>query len=222
VPLCQDSAEPSNRFPGADLPLSVVPGSVFLVTAEAFWELMEACRRQAVGKEARLVWLQDDLSRRPPAEIVEFHMRLEQVACQAFTWELMAAAQRIFGGRCTDDDFEYFGLWMVGLGRDTFGRAVLDPDTLADAPEVLALTGRHWRTWGEDWPGWELLDYVASEAYGLVTGDSEDFYAALEDQRNEYAVGSGLTGERWNVRDEDEATHRLPRLSVMFPLSEDS
>jgi len=149
-------------------------------------------------------------------------MRLEQVACQAFTWELMAAARRIFGGRCTDDDFEYFGLWMVGLGRDTFGRAVLDPDTLADAPEVLALTGRHWRTWGEDWPGWELLDYVASEAYGLVTGDSEDFYAALEDQRNEYAVGSGLTGERWNVRDEDEATHRLPRLSVMFPLSEDS
>jgi len=200
----------------------VAPGSVLSVTVEAFWELIEACRRQAVGSEARLAWLQDALSRRPLAEIVEFHRRLEQVVGQAFRWELVAAVQRIFGGRCSDDDFEYFGLWMVGLGRDAFERAVLDPDTLADAPEVLALTGRHWRTWGEDWPGWELLDYVASEAYGLVTGDPEDFYAALEDHGNDYADGRELTGERWNARDEGEATYRLPRLSVMFPLGDDS
>lgn len=192
------------------------------VTVEAFWELMEACRRQAAGREARLAWLQAELSRRPPAEIVEFHLCLEQVAGQTFTWDLVAAAQRIFGGRCSDDDFEYFGLWMVGLGGEAFGQALLDPDTLAETPEVLALTGRHWRTWGEDWPGWELLDYAAAEAYELVTGDPEDFYAAMEARRHECAADRGQTGERWNVRDEDEATRRLPRLSAMFPLSDDA
>lgn len=170
--------------------------------------------------------MQTDLSRRAQEEIVEFQLCLDQLTRQAFTWELVAAAERIFGGRCADDDFDYFGLWMVGLGGEVFGRAVLDPDALADAPEVLALAGRHWRAWGEDWPGWELLDYVASEAFGLVTGDpdecGEDFYAAVQAQRGEQVVSRGLAGERWNVRDEVEAARRLPRLSAMFPLSDDS
>ncbi|MEY9835637.1 DUF4240 domain-containing protein [Streptacidiphilus sp. EB103A] len=196
------------------------------MNVETFWELIELCRRQAKGRNARLAWLRTDLSRRTQEEIVEFQLCLDQLTRQAFTWELVAAAERIFGGRCSDDDFDYFGLWMVGLGGEVFGRAVLDPDALADAPEVLALTGRHWRAWGEDWPGWELLDYVASEAFGLVAGDAdecgEDFYAAVQAQRGEQVASRGLAGEHWNVRDEVEAARRLPRLSAMFPLSDDS
>ncbi|WDN56113.1 DUF4240 domain-containing protein [Streptomyces clavuligerus] len=190
---------------------------------EKFWELVETCRRQADGRDARLEWLRSDLSRRPLAEIVEFQMCLDQVTHQAFTWELVAAAEMIFGGRCSDDDFCYFGLWMVGLGKDAFGRAVLDPDALADTPEVLRLAGRTWRTWGDDWPGWESLDYVAWEAHQLVTGEPDEcgdaFYAAVESRRGEHVVSRGLAGQRWNVRDEAEAARRLPGLSVMFPLS---
>ncbi|MEU0788375.1 DUF4240 domain-containing protein [Streptomyces sp. NPDC006173] len=148
------------------------------------------------------------------------------VTRQTFHWDLVAAAERTFGGRCSDDDFDYFGLWMVGLEGEIFGRAVLDPDALADVPEVLALAGRSWRGWGEDWPGWELLDYVASGAYELVTGDpdpcGEEFYAAVQAQRGEHLVSRWLAGERWNVREEAEATRRLPRLSAMFPLHADS
>lgn len=74
----------------------------------------------------------------------------------------------------------------------------------------------------EDWPGWELLDYVASEAYELVTGDpypcSEEFCAVVRARRGEHVASRGLAGERWNVRDEAEATRRLPRLSAMFLL----
>ncbi|MFK0111613.1 DUF4240 domain-containing protein [Streptomyces sp. NPDC091217] len=196
------------------------------MNVESFWELMETCRRQSEGRDARLAWLRNELSRRPQVEIVEFQLCLDRVTRQTFHWDLVAAAERIFGGRCSDDDFDYFGLWMVGLGGEIFGRAVLDPDALADASEVLALTGRSWRDWGEDWPGWELLDYVASEAYGFVTGDSdpcgEEFHAAVRAQRGEHVVNRGLAGEGWNVRDEAEATRRLPRLSVMFPLRTDS
>ncbi|MFF8883858.1 DUF4240 domain-containing protein [Streptomyces flaveolus] len=191
------------------------------MNVESFWGLMETCRRQAEGRDARLAWMRNELSRRSQMEIVEFQLRLDQVTRQTFHWDLVAAAERIFGGRCSDDDFDYFGLWMVGLGGEIFGRAVLDPDALADAPEVLALAGRSWRDWGEDWPGWELLDYVASEAYELVTGDpdpcSEEFYAAVRAQRGEHVVSRGLAGERWNARAGAEATRRLPRLSTMFP-----
>ena len=117
---------------------------------EKFWELVERCRRQAEGKDARLAWLRSYLSRRPLTEIVAFQVCLDQATRQAFTWDLVAAAERIFGGRCSDDGFRDFGLWMVGLGKDAFERAVLDPDALADTPEVQRLAGRTWRTWGDD------------------------------------------------------------------------
>ncbi|MEU6873465.1 DUF4240 domain-containing protein [Streptomyces sp. NPDC086796] len=160
---------------------------------------METCRRQSEGRDARLAWLRNELSRRSQMEIVEFQLRLDEATRQTFRWDLVAAAERIFGGRCSDDDFDYFGLWMVGLGGKIFGRAVLDPDALADAPEVLALAGRGWRDWGEDWPGWELLDYVASEAYELVTGEpdpcGEEFYAAARARRGEHVASRGLAGD---------------------------
>ncbi|MFF6948379.1 DUF4240 domain-containing protein [Streptomyces iakyrus] len=35
-----------------------------------------------------------------------------------------------------DDGFCYFRLWAVGLAQATYERAVQDPDTLAEAPEV--------------------------------------------------------------------------------------
>ncbi|WP_225446889.1 DUF4240 domain-containing protein [Streptacidiphilus sp. PB12-B1b] len=189
------------------------------MTVEAFWELMEACRRQAQGRQARLAWLQADLSRRPLPEIIGFQLCLEQLAAQALTGELAAAARRIFGGRCTDDDLEYFGLWLIGLGPDAYRRALLDPDTLADAPEVLALAGRHWTTWGEDWPGWETLDYAASEAYELATGDQDDFHDALEAHRDTHPAAAGPTIEPQTAHDHPEAARRLLKLSTLFPLT---
>ncbi|MEU6242863.1 DUF4240 domain-containing protein [Streptomyces sp. NPDC047024] len=190
---------------------------------DSFWELIEECRRQGRGRDGRAAWLRDELARRPLAEVVRFQVRLGQVTHEAFTWELWGAADRIFGGWCSDDGFCSFGLWMVGLGRDVFFRAVADPDALADAPEVRGLVGRRRETWNDDWPGWESLDYVAMEAYGILTGVDDEcgeaFYGAVGAEQGDRGGNSGPRGERWDVRCEDEAARRLPRLSAMFPLS---
>ncbi len=154
--------------------------------------------------------------------MVQFQVRLDGVTHEAFTWDLWAAADRIFGGWCSDDGFCYFGLWMVGLSREAFSRAVADPDALADAPEVQRLVGRLREMWNDDWPGWESLDYVALEAYGVLTGVDDDcgdaFYEAVEAEQHGGSGSSGPLGERWDVRREDEAARKLPRLSAMFPL----
>jgi hypothetical protein len=195
------------------------------VDRDGFWELIEECRRRAPGREGRLGWLRGELSRRSPAEIVRFQARLDEVTHEALTWDLWAAADRIFGGRCSDDGFCYFRLWMVGLGREAFTRAVADPDTLAAAPEVQRLAGRPLDAWGDDWPGWESLDYVAPQAYEAAAGadDADDecgesFYDAVAAERRDRADRSGPRGERWDARREDEAARRLPRLSATFPL----
>lgn len=118
---------------------------------------------------------------------------------------------------------------MVGLGRDVFSRAVSSPDALVDAPEAQELAGRPRELWDDDWPEWELLDYVAMEAYGIATGVDEDerdgedddgdaFDEAVEAERGAGNGGSGLLGGRRDVRSEGDAARGLPRLSVMFPL----
>lgn len=168
------------------------------------------------------MWLCGALSRRPVAEVVQFQVRLDEVTHEAFTWDLWAAADRIFGGWCSDDGFCYFGLWMVGLGRDAFSRALADPDSLADVPEVQCLVGRRREMWNDDWPEWESLDYVAMEAYRSLTGVDDDcgeaFYEDVEAEQGDGEGSSGPLGQRWDVRREDEAARKLPRLSVMFPL----
>nr|WP_239072656.1 DUF4240 domain-containing protein [Streptomyces bauhiniae] len=192
-----------------------------VVDIDSFWKLIEECRRQTRDRDERLAWLRDELSRRPLTEIVQFQVRLDEVTHEAFTWDLWAAAERIFGGWCSDDGFCYFGLWMVGLGWDAFSRAVADPDALADAPEVQCLVARPRELWNDDdWPEWESLDYVAKEAYGLLADvdDCDDaFYEAVEAEQDN--VGSrGPFGEQWDVRSEAKASRKLPRLSAMFPL----
>ncbi|MFD5517153.1 DUF4240 domain-containing protein [Streptomyces sp. NPDC127066] len=189
---------------------------------DSFWKLIEECRRQAQGPDERLAWLRGALTRRSLAEVVQFQVRLDEVTHEAFTWDLWAAADRIFGGWCSDDGFCYFGLWMVGLGRDAFSRALADPDSLADVPEVQCLVGRPREMWNDDWPGWESLDYVAMEAYGSLAGVDDDcsdaFYEDVEAEQGDEGSSSGPLGQRWDVRREDEAARKLPRLSVMFPL----
>ncbi|MEU8700131.1 DUF4240 domain-containing protein [Streptomyces sp. NPDC048680] len=125
-------------------------------------------------------------------------------------------------GLCVDDGFCYFGLWMVGIGREAFVRAVIDPDSLADTPEFQCLMGRPRELWNDDWPEWESLDYVAMEAYGLLTraddacGDA--FHEAVEAEEGAVGGNRGPRGEQWDVRCEDEAMRKLPGLSAMFSL----
>ncbi|HEY5836021.1 DUF4240 domain-containing protein [Streptomyces sp.] len=192
---------------------------------DPFWTLIAKCRHQGLSGDKRDGWLRDELRLLSPEGIVHFQACLEHVTDQAFTWNLWAAADRIFGGWCSDDTFCYFQRWMIGLGREVFEAAVFDADTLAYAPEVLRLSGLPRETWGEAWPEWDSLSYLAPEAYDAVTGATDDgdaFYRAttafLDADRPYRLRPAAPSGSRWSVLDEPEAARRLPRLSAMFPM----
>ncbi|WP_329177903.1 DUF4240 domain-containing protein [Streptomyces sp. NBC_01477] len=202
---------------------------------DSFWTLLEDSRRQGIGGDKRDAWLRQALARLPAEAIVGFQVRLDRATEEAFTWNLWGAADRIFGGWCSNDAFRAFQYWLIGLGRAVFEAAVNDPDVLAYAPEVSRLAGRPRAGWSaEDRPGWPALDTLGLEAYELATGPAEDFgdafYAAVRASQGAAADVPGRTwspapsggrdpaGRRWTARDEEEAARRLPRLSVMFPL----
>lgn len=193
---------------------------------DPFWTLITDSRRPGLSGDKRDAWLRDALQSLPPEGIVHFQACLEHVTDDAFTWNLWAAADRIFGGWCSDDTFSSFQRWMIGLGRPVFEAAVHDPDALAYAPEVLRLSGLPREAWGDHWPEWEALDHLAPEAYEAVTGASDDgasFYRAttafLDADRPYRLRPPAPSGSRWSVLDEPEAAKRLPQLSAMFPIT---
>lgn len=88
----------------------------------AFWQLIADSLEHAPGRAAREHYLEGRLAALAPDGIVAFQAFLDQACDRAFTWELVGAATRIFGGWCSDDSFEYFRLWLIGRGRVTFER----------------------------------------------------------------------------------------------------
>ncbi|MFI0895553.1 DUF4240 domain-containing protein [Streptomyces sp. NPDC020983] len=216
------------------------------MNTESFWAVLEESRQHGSGGDRRDAWLRDSLARRTGDEIVAFQACLDELTDLALTWDLWAAADRIFGGWCSDDTFRSFQHWMMGLGRSVFEAAVNDPDVLGYAAEVLRLAGRPRAAWpAAERPAWTFLDTVGLTAYEVATGPSGDFgdsfYAAVRAARCRPpaldgarpaaggrgpgtppvpADGPGPSGRRWSALDEAEAARRLPRLSVLFPLGE--
>ncbi|WP_323137229.1 DUF4240 domain-containing protein [Streptomyces sp. NBC_01764] len=188
---------------------------------DSFWKLIEECRRQTRDRDERLAWLRDELSRRPLTEIVQFQVRLDEVTHEAFTWDLWAAAERIFGGWCSDDGFCYFGLWMVGLGRTPFlGQwpiPTLWPTLLRSSAWRLALASSGTTTG----PSGSLSTTSPRRRTGSLPASTTAATPSMKPSkpsRTMWGGSRGPFGEQWDVRSEAEAARKLPRLSAMFPL----
>jgi hypothetical protein len=96
---------------------------------DAFWELIKRSRQEASDPHAQLGWLQRQLAQQPTAEIVDFQIWLDRVRRRADTWDMWGAAYLICDSLCSGDGFWYFQVWLIGLGRDAFERAVATPTT---------------------------------------------------------------------------------------------
>lgn len=113
----------------------------------------------------------------PTEEILDFEEQLAEAKHQAYRWEVWGAAYLINGG-CSDDGFQDFRAWLVAQGRDTFRRAVADPDSLAEHPAVRRMADSR----RDGWLGLESLHFAAEETYERRTGDHETFSAALTER----------------------------------------
>ncbi|MEK2493663.1 DUF4240 domain-containing protein [Kitasatospora purpeofusca] len=184
---------------------------------KTFWALMDELSRRPGGRHERLEWLRGALRLGSAAEAVEFQARLEAACAAVATGALWSAADRIEGGLCSDDGFDYFALWLVAQGQETYGAVLADPDALAGVPEVLALVGRPLREWRDDeWPEWEELDYVAQEVFGELTGRQGDGPEAF-DEALDAVQETGVNPEEGIATAAATARTGTPRLDALFP-----
>src|SRR5262245_19737529 len=132
---------------------------------EEFWLLLERSAQETTSRQERTGWLEYRLSRISRSDILDFQLHLDGARRPIDTYAMWGAANQIMNGICSTDAFWYFQPWLIGQGRQWYELAVQEPDNLADIPAVRALAGRRMREWGEDWPQWEELDYVAGSIY---------------------------------------------------------
>ena len=166
-----------------------------------FWQVIEtACRSDPSSAE----WdqrLTETLIRLPADEIIEWNHIFDRLAKSAYTTDLWAAAYLINGG-ASDDGFYYFRCWLIGMGRDIYGKAMADPDTLADVVSP---------TWDAEGIDAEAEIYAAAHrAWMQVTGQPD---TAPYPARSETTA---LVGQDWDFDDAELMRRKLPRLSAMY------
>jgi hypothetical protein len=129
--------------------------------AERFWSYIDDARFLAEGDlEDAADLLEAKLSLQEPAEILAFARLFREADLAVYRWDMWAAAHILNGG-CDERCFEFFRWYLIGLGRETYERAVRDPDSLAFLAELSTYQFAF---------DAETLGYAAAEAYESVTG----------------------------------------------------
>jgi hypothetical protein len=172
-----------------------------------FWQVVEEARESvgarpgAVPVEPLAEALSDRLSRLDDDRLIGFDAQLRTRVAAANDWELWAAGYLAAGGM-SDDSFDYFRVWAVHLGRETYDRLVAHPDSLAD------LT---WDDEGEVFGEAELLGYLAVEEMDERGLEPDDEAPSLS--------GGTPTGTPFPEDDDAWAVEHLPRLHARVSAS---
>ena len=163
-----------------------------------FWTLVETSKSASDGSfDAQAESLAQHLSSLSPEEIVAFQRIFDELKDRAYSWDLWGAAY-IMGGGCSDDGFADFRSWLISMGRETYTRALNDPESLADV-DVGA--------YGEEDVFFEEFAYMPARVYKAKTGQPLTYARA--------ATPPQPSGEEWD-EDSEELARRFPRLFARY------
>lgn len=184
---------------------------------EDFWALIQGSSTATKTRRERTEWLTENLARLPVPAIIEFELHLTAQRKRVDTRLMWGAAWNIMQGWCSGDGFFYFQPWLVGLGHETFERVAGNPDSLAGIPQIRRLARHPTSDWPDDeWPEWELLNYVAHNACERATGKEDGLDNALEAQGLHRICDAAPEDDTWNYDDPGQRLARLPRLTALL------
>ena len=138
----------------------------------------------------------------PRPEIVDAQRVLSALMADSYRSSLWAAAYVINGG-CSDDGFDYFRGWLMLQGREAFGQAVADPDSLADLAAVRVAIAN------QAIVECESALHIPARAHRAATGDE------IPDDASRMEPRDLLGGWDFNFDDQQEIKQRLPRLTAL-------
>ena len=127
-----------------------------------------------------------------------FEMQFRKVLAESYSWRLWGAAYLIC--EANDDWFDYFRAWLVAQGRESFERAVEDPDSLAILPGPKSR--------------------AVVRAFEAFLNVAPEIYESRADDEMPDSVYHGVVqpklGKRWNFNDTAEMRKRYPKLFAKY------
>lgn len=163
------------------------------MTSDQFWSIVERVHNAAGGNMDRKCELLGAALRKLDLdEVRSFNDHFYERFDRAYSWDLWAAAY-IIGGGCSDDGFMDFRSTLISMGRETYERALTDPQSLAD------------------------MDYNAGDAryegYQYVPAEIEKEFSDGQLFPRTRAHPDSPSGEPW---DEDDLPDRFPKLARKY------
>ncbi|MDR2636789.1 MAG: DUF4240 domain-containing protein [Zoogloeaceae bacterium] len=158
-----------------------------------FWEIVELAGNND--------GLRSILFSRDRETVLDFYMQFQERMHESDTGDLWAVADLLNAGRCSDDCFEYFRCWLISQGRETFERALNNPDNLAEMEIPLSE--------GRPVVDNESFCYIAPDVYKEKTG--EDLYEALR-RLDLSAAGNDSTNFDWQMYTEGVMKEKFPKM----------
>jgi hypothetical protein len=163
------------------------------MTLDQFWNIVEKVHRDSRGDmDKKCELLEAELRRLPVDELRSFRRHFDECEDRAYTWELWAAAY-IIGGGCSDDAFSDFRATLISMGRQTFERALADPQSLGDM-DYDAETAHY--------EGYQYVSTTVEEELG--DGETSPRYAPAPAEPS---------GQSW---DEDKVAELYPKLAEKY------
>lgn len=160
------------------------------MTEAEFWDLI-ADKIERNGAELDISALEDDLREGPPERVAAFAHHFDRFHQLSYLTRIWGAAYLINGG-CSDDGFDYFRGWLIGMGEDVFTAALEDPDTLAEVAE-------------EDAECEDLLS-LGYSVYEDLTGNELEPAEGKEPRDDD---------DDWDFEDDRQMRKRYPQLYAM-------
>ena len=155
-----------------------------------FWKIVQQVNDSSPGDmDRKCDALRRQIFALPKDEALEFAQHFDAKMDKAYDWPLWGAAYVINGG-CSDDSFMDFRAALISRGRLAFGRALSDPDSLANEDFDEA-----------DW-FYEGYQYAVTDGVEVIAGT-----------RPPQSLSAQPSGTEWQ---EDKVYGLYPKLSAKF------
>lgn len=161
---------------------------------EKFWQLIQLVHEQVSGDmESKCEAIGMAIRALSSEEAITFSAFFDDMMDRAYTWPLWGAAYVMSGG-CSDDAFTDFRSSLISRGKQSFDKAISNPDSLAS------------EEFDEDAWYFEGFQYAITEGVEAVVGTTPQRRKPHPDEPS---------GEPWD-EDPEELKDKYPNLWAAF------
>lgn len=175
-----------------------------MMDEDRYWLIVKHSLQASHNQRTQEEYLINRLVHMSLEDMIGFRLRTDKLLYDSYRAELLCPAI-IMNGGCSDDCFEYFRLWLISRGKETFYATLKDPDILVkevipDAPYYefelfwyVALEAFKFRT------GKDLYDFIDYDKFRTREGyyPSLDRHLDLGDPKNLQALCPNLFARLW-------------------------